>query len=105
ATLGTSCASWGSGSRPRHPRAGPGRGRGPRCRMPDVMDIQSYMVGIGRQARAASREMARADTAAKNTVLLAIARAIRESADALAEANERDVKAARARKLDAAAID
>jgi glutamate-5-semialdehyde dehydrogenase len=69
------------------------------------MDIQSYMVGIGRQARAAAREMARADTDAKNRALIAIASAIRGDAERLEAANAKDVKSAKARKLDAAAID
>jgi glutamate-5-semialdehyde dehydrogenase len=69
------------------------------------MDIQSYMVGIGRQARAAAREMARADTDAKNRALMAIAAAIRGDAERLEAANAKDVKSAKARKLDAAAID
>ncbi|MGH8667130.1 MAG: glutamate-5-semialdehyde dehydrogenase [Burkholderiales bacterium] len=69
------------------------------------MDIQNYMVGIGRQARAAAREMARADTDTKNRALMAIAAAIRAGAERLAAANAKDVKSAEARKLDAAAID
>ncbi|MCC7083246.1 MAG: glutamate-5-semialdehyde dehydrogenase [Burkholderiales bacterium] len=69
------------------------------------MDIQSYMVGIGRQARLAARAMARADTDAKNRALTAIAAAIRDGAERLAAANVKDVKSAKARKLDAAAID
>jgi len=69
------------------------------------MDIQNYMVGIGRQARAAARLIARADTASKNSALLAIAASIRRDAGPLAAANAKDVKSARARKLDSAAID
>ena len=69
------------------------------------MDIQSYMVGIGRQARAAAREMARADTDVKNRALMAIAAAIRGGAERLGAANAKDVKSAKARKLDAAAVD
>ena len=42
------------------------------------MDIAHYMQQIGRAARDASRATARASTAAKNTALLAMARAIRE---------------------------
>jgi glutamate-5-semialdehyde dehydrogenase len=68
------------------------------------MDIQSYMVGIGRQARAAAREMARADTDVKNRALMAIAAAIRGDAERLGAANAKDVKSAKARKLDAAAV-
>jgi glutamate-5-semialdehyde dehydrogenase len=73
--------------------------------MPTIMDIQSYMVTVGRQARSASRLIARADTAAKNDALRAIAAAIRDNTEELAAANTKDVKSARARKLDPAAID
>ncbi len=73
--------------------------------MPGAMDIQSYMVGIGRQARAASRAMARADTGRKNEALGAIAAAIRAEVASLSEANARDVASARAHGLDAAAVD
>jgi glutamate-5-semialdehyde dehydrogenase len=69
------------------------------------MDIQSYMVGIGRQARAASRQMAAAETACKNAALAAIAAAIREESKRLSAANALDLCAARARKLEPAAID
>ena len=69
------------------------------------MDIQSYMVGIGRQARAAARVIARADTFGKNRALVAIAGAIRSDADRLAAENAKDIRSARARKLDPAAID
>ena len=40
------------------------------------MDVQTYMHGVGRAARAASRLIARADTATKNRTLLAIAQTI-----------------------------
>ena len=40
------------------------------------MDIKEYMKGLGQQARAASRAMARANTGAKNAALLYIADAI-----------------------------
>ena len=69
------------------------------------MDIQSYMVGIGRQARNASHDLAKAGTETKNRALLAIAGAIRTSTERLLAANGKDVKSARARKLDPAAID
>jgi len=69
------------------------------------MDIQSYMVGIGRQARAASRLMARADTDSKNRALMAIAAAIRRDTAHLLAENAKDVRQARSRKLDAAAVD
>jgi glutamate-5-semialdehyde dehydrogenase len=63
------------------------------------------MVGVGRQARAAARRIAKADTATKNGALKAMADAIVRAAPRLLEANARDVSAARERKLDAASID
>ena len=69
------------------------------------MDVQTYMVGVGRQARAAARAMARADTRTKNRSLAVIAQAIERTGKGLLGANARDVKAARAKKLDDAVID
>src|SRR5437016_4372598 len=68
-------------------------------------DIKSYMLEVGRRARAASREVARADTASKNRALLAAAKAIRRDARKLLAANAEDVKTARAAGKDAAFID
>jgi len=69
------------------------------------MEIDEYMTGIGRRARAASRAMARAATAAKNDALEAIARAIEREQAALKEANARDVANARDKGMDAAFVD
>ena len=69
------------------------------------MDVQTYMVGVGRQARAAARLIAKADTATKNGALKAMAEAIVRATPRLIEANAHDVNAARERKLDAASID
>jgi glutamate-5-semialdehyde dehydrogenase len=69
------------------------------------MDVQTYMHGVGRQARAASRVMARAGTAVKNRVLTETAAAIERSSQELLAANARDVAEARAKKLADAAID
>jgi glutamate-5-semialdehyde dehydrogenase len=69
------------------------------------MDVQSYMHGIGRAARAASRIVAKADTETKDRALDAIAEAIERASEALLAANARDLKAARAQKLDPALID
>jgi glutamate-5-semialdehyde dehydrogenase len=69
------------------------------------MDIHSYMHGIGREARRAAREMARAPTRAKDTALLAMADAIERDAAALLAANAEDVAAARAKGLDPAMVD
>jgi glutamate-5-semialdehyde dehydrogenase len=70
-----------------------------------MMEIDEYMTGIGRRARAASRAMARAATAAKNDALEAIARAIEREQAALKEANARDVANARDKGMDAAFVD
>ncbi len=69
------------------------------------MDIKTYMHTLGRQARAASRVMARADTRAKNHALLAIAAAIRREQATLLAANRADLDAARAAGMDAALLD
>ncbi len=69
------------------------------------MDIQSYMHGVGRRARAASRATARADTATRNRALAAIARGISRDAERLLAANAADVAAAREKQLDAPLID
>jgi len=69
------------------------------------MDVKSYMQTVGKQARDASRAIARADTNQKNRALLAIAAAIRRDAAKLLEANARDMEHARASGLDAALLD
>src|SRR5690606_26047814 len=45
---------------------------------PAIADVDAYVADLGRRARAASREMARAATAAKNRALAATAAAIRD---------------------------
>ncbi|WP_333840447.1 glutamate-5-semialdehyde dehydrogenase [Pelomicrobium sp.] len=68
-------------------------------------DIKAYMQALGRAAREAARAMARAETAAKNRALEAMAAAIeREQARLIAE-NAKDVEAARAKGLEPALID
>jgi glutamate-5-semialdehyde dehydrogenase len=69
------------------------------------MDIQSYMVTVGQQARAASRLVAKADTATKNRALTLTAEAIERDVARLLAANALDLDAARAKKLDAPLID
>jgi glutamate-5-semialdehyde dehydrogenase len=69
------------------------------------MDVQTYMHGVGREARSASRLMARADTAAKNHALVVIAQAIERMAPTLIKANARDVEAATSKGIDSAALD
>jgi glutamate-5-semialdehyde dehydrogenase len=69
------------------------------------MDIQSYMHGVGRAARAAARAMAKADTAAKDHALHAIATAVERDSARLLAANQRDLEAARGRGLAPAMVD
>ncbi|WP_313704872.1 glutamate-5-semialdehyde dehydrogenase [Massilia sp.] len=69
------------------------------------MDITDYMHTLGRNARAASRAMARADGATRNRALLLIADAIERDAAILSAANGRDLDAARAAGLAPALLD
>jgi glutamate-5-semialdehyde dehydrogenase len=68
-------------------------------------DITEYMHGLGRAARAAARELARAGTEAKNHALRAMAAEIRSRAGALLEANRADVAQAKKDGRDAAFVD
>ena len=69
------------------------------------VDIQAYMQDVGRRARAASRVLARADTATKNRALSAMAAAMRRDAAKLSAENAIDLESARAAGKDAAFID
>ena len=68
-------------------------------------DVAAYMQGVGEAARAAARTLARADSAAKDRALAAIAAAIRRDAARLLAANAEDVAAAKSRGADAAFVD
>ncbi len=70
-----------------------------------VLDIKTYMQGVGQEARAASRLMAKASTAMKNRALTAMAAAIRRDADKLLSANQADLEAARNKGLEPAMLD
>src|SRR5450830_469046 len=70
-----------------------------------MMDIKAYMQNMGKEARAASRLMARADTVTKNLALTTIAQAIRRDKAELLAANKADIDAARANGLEAAMLD
>jgi len=70
------------------------------------MNIKEYMQDIGKRARAASRIMAKTDTATKNSALLKIADLIIESQAKLLEANALDLAAGKANGgLDADLLD
>ena len=69
------------------------------------MNVKEYMQDTGKRARAASRIMAKTDTATKNSALLKIADLIIESQEKLLEANALDLAAGKANGLDAALLD
>ncbi|WP_273028949.1 glutamate-5-semialdehyde dehydrogenase [Massilia timonae] len=69
------------------------------------MDITAHMHQLGRQARIASRAMARADTATRNRALELIATAIERDAGLLRAANQKDLDAAQAAGLAPALMD
>lgn len=69
------------------------------------MNIAQYMQTLGQQARDASRALARAGSEQKNTALLAMAAAIRASADLLKQENAKDLMAGQDKGLDAALLD
>jgi glutamate-5-semialdehyde dehydrogenase len=71
----------------------------------EQLDIQDYMRNLGRRARAASRQMAKASTDDKNRALAAIAAAVRRDAEKIKAANREDVAAARAAGLEEAMLD
>ena len=69
------------------------------------MDIKAYMQSVGREARIASRLMARAETVVKNQSLAVMAAAIKRDERKLLTANALDLQSAKAQGLDAALID
>jgi len=68
-------------------------------------DITAYVRELGREARAAARELARAGSDAKNRALQAMAAEIRARSDALLEANRADVAQAKQDGRDGAFVD
>ena len=67
--------------------------------------VTEYMHGLGRKAREASAEMAKAETSDKNKALLAIADELKTARDALRKANAIDLEKGRNRGLDSALLD
>ncbi|MEA3276477.1 MAG: glutamate-5-semialdehyde dehydrogenase [Pseudomonadota bacterium] len=70
-----------------------------------ITDVDAYMQQVGVRARNASRVLARADSAAKDRALLAIAEDIDRRREALMEANRLDLEAGAAKGLDDALLD
>lgn len=71
----------------------------------DIIDIKTYMQSVGREARVASRLVAKAETAAKNRSLEQMAAAIKRDEQVLLAANAMDVESAAKRGLESAMID
>ncbi|MES2325521.1 MAG: glutamate-5-semialdehyde dehydrogenase [Pseudomonadota bacterium] len=69
------------------------------------MNITEYMTNVGQRARAASRGMARADSATRNRALLLIADAIVRDTALLRAANQLDLDAAKEAGLTPAMLD
>ncbi|HAJ74860.1 MAG TPA: glutamate-5-semialdehyde dehydrogenase [Gammaproteobacteria bacterium] len=70
-----------------------------------MTDIEAYMLKLGSQARSASREIAKATTAQKNSALQAIAEAIHCQCDQLLAANQLDLAAGHEKALESALMD
>ncbi len=67
--------------------------------------MKEYMQKLGQQARAAARDISRADSASKNRALLEMANAIDASAEQLKAENRKDLQAGKDKGLDAAMLD
>jgi glutamate-5-semialdehyde dehydrogenase len=70
-----------------------------------AVDVRAYVHELGRAARAAASELARAGTRAKNAALVSMASEIRAHAAGLLEANAADAELARKSGRDAAFVD
>ena len=71
----------------------------------EICDVADYMHDLGRRARSASRDLAAAETAAKNDALHAIADDLDAGRKPLLVANRQDLEAGAAKGLDAALLD
>jgi glutamate-5-semialdehyde dehydrogenase len=71
----------------------------------DINDIRQYMQELGQRARRAAVHMSRAETAAKNAALIAMAEAIERSRESLIVENKKDLEAGRQNGLDDALLD
>ncbi|MGR9086304.1 MAG: glutamate-5-semialdehyde dehydrogenase [Gammaproteobacteria bacterium] len=69
------------------------------------MDIKNYMQSLGQKARAAGREISRADTGRKNRALMNIADVIAGSQEMLIAENRKDMESGRNNGLEAALLD
>lgn len=69
------------------------------------MDIKAYMQQLGEQAKAAGREIGKAETAQKNEALLEIAAQLELHSEYLIEENQKDLQAGRENGLETALLD
>ena len=69
------------------------------------MEVKAYMKDVGERARAAARDIGKAETGVKNAALQAIADRIDAEAEKLEQENSRDLEAGRANGLDVALLD
>ena len=69
------------------------------------MDVEAYMKDVGLRARAAARNIGKAESGAKNAALHAIADQIDAEAARLKQENSKDLEAGKARGLDEALLD
>jgi glutamate-5-semialdehyde dehydrogenase len=70
-----------------------------------IDDVNAYMQRVGERARAASRVLARTETAVKNHALRAVADAIDARRESLMAANQRDLESGADKGLGAALLD
>ncbi|GAA0308921.1 glutamate-5-semialdehyde dehydrogenase [Psychrobacter aestuarii] len=71
----------------------------------NTTDITTYMHSVGKQARAASRTLAAANTGKKNDALIAIHDALVAAKDDILSANKKDMDKGQSNDLDAALLD
>ncbi len=69
------------------------------------MDVKQYMQQLGQQARAAGREISKAESGRKNDALLKIAEAIAAGSAEIAGENRKDLEAGKQNGMDAASLD
>ncbi|BAP56436.1 gamma-glutamyl phosphate reductase [Thioploca ingrica] len=69
------------------------------------MDLQEYMLRMGKQAREAAKILAKTPTKVKNQALEAIAQQLRQQQQLLLAANAKDLETGKAKGLDSALLD
>ena len=72
---------------------------------PNMTDITAYMQTVGKQARAASRALAAANTGEKNVALMSIYDALKDAKSDILSANKIDMDNGQKNDLDAALLD